>query len=97
MSFSFNAQVSAKEGIRRWGEEAIVAIMKELKQLQDGAMPGRPLIEAVNFTDLSEKDKKTRTLEAVTVVKQKRCGKIKGRTCADGSKQRRYLKEFESV
>ena len=36
-------------------------------------------------------------MEAVTVVKQKRCGKIKGRACADGSKQRRYLKEFESV
>ena len=36
-------------------------------------------------------------MEAVTVVKQKRCGKIKGRTCADGSKQHRYLKEFEMV
>ena len=90
-------QVSAKEGIRRWGEEAIAAIMKELKQLQDGAMPGRPVIEAVSQSDLTDEDKRTRTLEAVTVVKQKRCGKIKGRTCADGSKQRRYLKEFETV
>ena len=90
-------QVSAKEGIKRWGEEAIVAIMKELKQLQDGAMPGRPVIEPVNYEDLTDEDKEKRTLEAVTVVKQKRCGKIKGRTCADGSKQRRYLKEFESV
>ena len=64
-------QVSAKEGIRRWGGEAIAAIMKELKQLQDGAMPGRPVIEAVNFSDLTEEDKRTQTLEAVTVVKQK--------------------------
>ena len=90
-------QVSAKEGIKRWGEDAIAAIVKELKQLQDGAMPGRPVIEAVKYSDLTEEDKKKHTLEAVTVVKQKRCGKIKGRTCADGSKQRRYLKEFETV
>ena len=31
-------QVSAKEGIKRWGEDAIAAIMKELKQLQEGSM-----------------------------------------------------------
>ena len=31
------------------------------------------------------------------MIKQKRCGKIKGRTCADGSKQQKYLKEFETV
>ena len=30
-------QVSAKEGIRRWGDEAIAAIVKELKQLHDVA------------------------------------------------------------
>ena len=69
-------QVSAKEAIRRWGDEAIVAIIKELKQLQDGAMPGRPVIEPVKYEELSEDDKKNNTLEAVTVVKQKRCGKI---------------------
>ena len=90
-------QVSVKEGIKRWGEEAIAAIMKELKQLNDGAMPGQPVIEPVDYEELTDEDKQKGTLEAVTVVKQKRCGKIKGRTCADGSKQRRYLKEFESV
>ena len=30
-------------------------------------------------------------------MKQKRCGKIKGRTCTYGSTQRRFLKEFETV
>ena len=90
-------QVSTKEGIKRWGEDAIAVIMKELKQLQDGAMPGRPVIEPVDYLDLTEEDKKKNTLEAEAVVKQKRCGKIKGRICADGSKQRRYLKEFETV
>ena len=76
-------QVSAKEGIRRWRDTAIAAIMKELKQLEDGAMPGRPVIEAVYPESLTEEDKAKNTLEAVTVVKQKRCGKIKGQTCAN--------------
>ena len=31
------------------------------------------------------------------MIKEKRDGSIKGRTCADGSKQRKYLSEFESV
>ena len=90
-------QVSAKEGIRRWGDVAIAVIIKELKQLHEGAMPGKPVIEATNPDNLTAEDKNKRTLEAVTVIKQKRSGKIKGRTCADDSKQRRYLKEFESV
>ena len=61
-------QVSAKEGIRRRGDEAIAAIVKELKQLHDGAMPGRPVIEPVKYTKLSEDDKKSKTLEAIKVV-----------------------------
>ena len=62
-------QVSAKEVIRRWVEDAIAAIMKELKQLQDGAMPGRPVIEAVDYySELTEEEKKKNTLEAVTVL-----------------------------
>ena len=31
------------------------------------------------------------------MIKKKRCGKIKGRTCADGSKQKRYLKHGETI
>ena len=51
-------------------------------------MPGSPVIESVAPSILTtEKDAMKNTLEAVTVVKQKGCGKIKGRTCANGSKQ----------
>ena len=38
-----------------------------------------------------------RALDAVNLIKEKRCGKIKGRTCANGSKQRQYLGDYESV
>ena len=35
-------QMSAKEGFKKVGEEAIAAIFKEYKQLNDGPMPGNP-------------------------------------------------------
>ena len=36
---------------------------------------------------------KSEALEAVNLIKMKRDGNIKGRTCANGAKQRRYVKE----
>ena len=36
-------------------------------------------------------------MEAVHLIKEKRDGKVKGRTCANGSKQRQYLKEGDTV
>ena len=36
-------------------------------------------------------------MEAVNLIKNKRCGKIKGRTCANGSKQKKYLKHGETI
>ena len=36
-------------------------------------------------------------MPAVNLIKQKHNGELKGRTCADGSKQRKYLKQDESV
>ena len=42
-------------------------------------------------------EEKKRALEAVNLIKEKRTGKIKGRTCANGSKQKRYLKRGETI
>ena len=39
---------------------------------------------------MSGTDKNT-ALEAVNLIKEKRCGKIKARICANGSKQRRFI------
>ena len=38
-----------------------------------------------------------KSLEAVNLIKEKRCGELKGHTCADGSRQKQYLKEDETV
>ena len=92
----FAQQMSAKKGIKLFGQEAIAALMKEFSQLDNGAFPGKPVVEPADSSKISKEDK-YKALEAVNIIAQKRCGKIKGRTCADGSKQRRYLKHDESV
>ena len=51
-------------------------------------MPGKKVVTAINPETLSAEDK-AKSLNAVNIIKQKRDGKIKGRTCADGSKQKR--------
>ena len=77
-------QMSAAQGIKKHGEKAIAAIFKELKYFNDGAMPGKPVVGPIPFTDLTEKDR-SEVLEAVNLIKEKRCGKLKGCTCANGS------------
>jgi hypothetical protein len=89
-------QMSAKKGIRTFGERAIAAMIKEFQQLDQGAVPGKPVVDPVDPTTISH-DEKRQALEAVNLIKEKRCGRIKGRTCANGSKQRQFLKEGESV
>jgi len=87
-------QMSAKKGFKKHGQKAVSAIFKELKQLDIGAVEGRPVIEAIAHSTLTPKEKRE-ALEAVNLIKEKRDGDIKGRTCADGSGQRRFLKEGE--
>ena len=62
-----------------------------MKQLNDGAMPGKPVVEPISFTDLTEKDR-SEAHKAVNLIKEKRYGKLKGRTCANGSRQRHFVR-----
>ena len=59
-------------------------------------MPGKKVVESVYPDSLSKKEK-YRALNAINLIKEKRDGTIKGRTCADGSKHHGYLREDESV
>ena len=45
------------------------------------------------YPDTSYFEDKRIAIEAVNLIKEKIRGKIKGRTCVYGSKQKRYLKE----
>ena len=59
-------------------------------------MPGKPFVTEINPDSITEEEKK-KALDAVNLIELKRDGRVKGRSCANGSKQRRYLKEYDSV
>ena len=77
-------QVSVEEGSRRYGQAAIQAVLSEYAQLDDKKCKPR---YAHTLTHSERKG----ALNLITMVKQNRCGKIKGRACADNRKQRSYV------
>ena len=53
---------------------------------------GKTAVAPIDPSSLTNEDKR-RALDAVNLIKEKRNGKFKGRTCANGAKQRRFVKE----
>ena len=88
-------QMAATKGIVKHGERALASIFNDLKQLSDGVMEGKPVIQPIKFEELSDTDKST-ALEAVNLIKEKRCGKIRARTCANESKQCRFINKDDN-
>ena len=88
--------MNTKNWIKIFGEKAIVDMFKEYKQLYDGRMSVKPVVAPFNTDGLIPLYRK-KVSKAVILIKEKRCGKIKGRTCANCSKQRNYLKPYENV
>ena len=74
--------MSAKEGLRKFGEKAAEALITEWRQLDE-----KNVFHGLYFKDTTVEQRKN-ALRLVQLIKQKRCGKIKGGTCADGRKQR---------
>jgi hypothetical protein len=84
------AQMSAKKGLTVFGQQGADALMKELRQLV--------IMKVMNGTKSHEltKEQKRRALKYLMFLKEKRCGRIKGRGCADGRKQRLYKTKEET-
>ena len=83
-------QMSAKKGLRLFGQDGANAIKKELEQLvyrcvMHGKHPGH----------LTKKQWKS-ALKYLIFLKQKQCGRIKARGCADGRKQHIYKSNKET-
>ena len=90
MSF-ITEQMSAKRGLKQFGTAGADTIMKELRQLVY-----RKVMEGHKSGDLTTAQKKA-ALKYLMFLKQKRCGKIKGRGCADGRKQRLYKNKEDTT
>ena len=70
--------------------------VKEFKQLNNGAMPNKPVVAPIDPRELTQQEKNL-ALNVVTVIKQKTDGTIKGQACADGRRQRDILSEYQNV
>ena len=82
-------QMTADKGIKRYGQVAIDALFKEFAQLNDLSV-----FTPMKANKLSKEEKKD-SLASINLIKEKRCGKIKGRSVADGRKQRKLYGKDE--
>ena len=64
-------QMQATRGFKLFGECSVATMIKELKQLEEGPMPGKKVVTAINPDTLSAEDK-AKSLNAVNLIKQKR-------------------------
>ena len=73
-----------------FGDAGAEAIKKELEQLVY-----RKVMHGKNPSTLTREEKRS-ALKYLMFLKQKRCGRVKGRGCADGRKQRIYKTKEET-
>jgi hypothetical protein len=76
-------QMTAKAGIKKHGQVTIDALFQEFSQLHDlGVFLGQ------HKSELTHTQKRGALRAAISVIKEKRSGRIKGRTVVDGRPQR---------
>ena len=54
----FTQQMSVNKGFRKFGEVAVAAMLKELNQLDKGAVPNKPVIEPIDYDTLNYDERK---------------------------------------
>ena len=77
------------QGYKKIGKDEVDAVLAELKQIHD-----RMVIYPRDPTKMT-KEEKHAALQYLMFLKKKRCGRIKGRGCADGRKQRLTMNKNE--
>ena len=68
-------------GIKKYGENTVAVILKELKQLATETMVGKPVTVPQDPFKLTDKEKNVDCCQS-----NKRKGKLKGQTYANGTK-----------
>ena len=84
------AQMSAKRGLRQFGQRGADMLMKELQQLID-----RRVMRPRDARTLSQGEKKS-ALKYLMFLKEKHCRTVKGWGCANGRKQQLYKSNEET-
>ena len=83
-------QMSPQIGIKIFGDKAVSTIVEEYEQVDR-----LNVVEPVYGKDLTY-SKQVNALNAIDLIKEKRCGKIKGRTVADGRKQCDFYSKYKT-
>ena len=83
-------QMSAAKGIKCFRKKAIEALAKEWKQLDSLAV-----FKGRFYNTLTQQQRKE-ALGIVQLIKHKKDGRVKGRTCVNGSRQRSYTAEEDA-
>jgi hypothetical protein len=78
-------QFNMHRGIKEFGIDGVEAVLLELQQLHDSGV-----LKPVQASSISAEEIHC-ALAYLMFLKQKRDGKIKGRGCADGRKQRQFI------
>jgi hypothetical protein len=76
-------QYNLKKGLKEFGNDGLEAVGKEMAQLHN-----RKVAKPIDSATMT-RDEKRATLRYLMFLTKKRCGRIKGRGCADGRKQRK--------
>ena len=84
-------QMQAKTRIKKHGQRAVAAMLKECAQLNN--------LEVTVFLKYDEltAEQKRKALRAINLIKEKRNGVLKGRMVADGRAQRLYVPKEEAT
>ena len=86
-----NTQMNTTKGIKPQGERAIEALLKEFAQL-DNMNTFKPI-----KADSISKQERKKALRLISLIKEKRDGTLKRRTCADGRSQRSYISKEDAA
>ena len=84
-------QMSANAGLKKHGKKAEEALLAESSQLED-----LNVYEPLDPNKLTRAQKKA-ALRAINLIKETRCGRLKGRTAADGRPQRNMYDKSETA
>ena len=84
-------QLTIKAAMKLWGDEALKASEKEMKQLH-----WQRSFQPVRWIDLTEEQRKT-MLESHIFLQKKRTGEVKARMVAGGNRQRGYIDKEDAT
>jgi hypothetical protein len=82
--------MNVNKGLKQFGQKGAEAVIEEMRQLHY-----RNVIKPV-YHDSLTKEERQKALRYLMFLKEKRCGKIKARGCADGRSQRLYKTKDET-